>query len=251
MARNKLICGNWKMNQTVAEIKTFFDEMKVQRNKITCAAWVAPQLIHIPLVREMTSALKMEVGAQNSSHKTSGAFTGDVSPLAIKESGASFVLVGHSERRAFFKETDAILNEKMLLALKSGLKVIFCVGETLSEREGKKTEAVVRTQLDEGLKNFPLESQAQLLIAYEPVWAIGTGKNATAGQAQEMHDFIRRHLKSVHKFASESLTILYGGSLKPDNVADLLGMPDIDGGLVGGASLKASDYLQLCLAASK
>lgn len=245
--REKLICGNWKMNQSCAEIKSFFAEMTKHKGAYKAQAWVAPQFIHIPLVQELARPLGIKVGAQNSAYKDSGAFTGEVSPLSLKDMNVDFTIIGHSERRTIYKEDDKVLNEKTQLALKNNLTVIFCVGETLEEREAGKTEAVVERQTLEGLKNIPEEKRADVVIAYEPVWAIGTGKNATPEQAEEVHAFIRNKLLSRVGFNADKTLILYGGSVKPSNIAELINQKNIDGALVGGASLKANDYFQLCL----
>jgi triosephosphate isomerase len=224
----KLIVGNWKMNQKVADIQAFFAEMPA-----TIEAWVAPQALHLPLC--LSLARNIKIGAQNCAQKTSGAFTGETSAEALKDLGAHFVIIGHSERRQIFKETHGELLEKTQTALGQGLKVIFCVGETLAERESGKTMDVVKAQLN----NLP--ASPEIIVAYEPVWAIGTGKVATPEQAQEVHAFIRQQLPN-----SEKTKILYGGSVKPENVKTLMGQKDIDGALVGGASLKAKDFLALC-----
>jgi triosephosphate isomerase len=224
----KLIVGNWKMNQKVTDIKAFFAEMPS-----TLEAWFAPQALHLPLCLSLAKNIK--IGAQNCAQKTSGAFTGETSAEALKDLGAHFVIIGHSERRQIFKETHGELLEKTQTALGQGLKVIFCVGETLAERESGKTMDVVKAQL----VNLP--ASPEIIVAYEPVWAIGTGKVATPEQAQEVHAFIRQQLPNGTK-----TKILYGGSVKPDNVKTLMGQKDIDGALVGGASLKAKDFLALC-----
>ena len=249
MGRRLHMVGNWKMNQTVGEIKRFFEEFNKAQSRLSCNYWIAPQFIHIPLLQELGG--NTQIGAQNCSHQDNGAFTGDISPKSLKDMGVSFTLIGHSERRAFFGESDSILNEKVKKALANQLTAIFCVGETLAEREAERTEVVIKRQLDEGLKGMTQVDLAQIIIAYEPVWAIGTGKTATPDQAQEVHAFIREHLAKQMKFKTDDLIILYGGSVNPANVADLLAQPDIDGGLVGGASLKAPDFIALCEAASR
>ena len=242
------IVGNWKMNQTLHEISEFFVEMSKMKMELKCKAWIAPQSLHIPILKEIAFTTgSIQVGAQNCSDHESGAFTGEVSPVALADIGADFVLVGHSERRTIFHENNELLNKKVLLALKHNLKVIYCVGETLEEREAGKTFSVIETQLNTGLTNLPADKAHLLMIAYEPVWAIGTGKTASAGQAEEVHAFIRSKL--TH--SAEKSIILYGGSVKPDNIDSLLSEPNIDGALVGGASLRAQDFKQLCMAASR
>lgn len=241
------IVGNWKMNQTLHEISDFFIEMSKMKMELKCKAWIAPQALHIPILKEIAFTTgSIQIGAQNCCEFDSGAFTGEISPLALADIGAEFVIIGHSERRTIYKEDNELLNKKVLAALKHNLKVIYCVGETLAEREADQTFAVLEKQMLVGLKNIPADKAHLLLIAYEPVWAIGTGKTATAEQAEEAHAFIRGKL-AVN---SESTVILYGGSVKPDNIDSLLSKENIDGALVGGASLKASDFRQLCSSAS-
>jgi triosephosphate isomerase len=235
----KYMVGNWKMNQTKSEIETFFREVKIPAQKIY-EAWIAPQAIHVTLCQSLTKEIK--IGAQNCHEKDSGAFTGENSPRSLKDLGAHFTLVGHSERRAIYKENHALLNQKTIHALKTGLKVIFCVGETIDERNSGKTFDILKEQLDLGLKG--ITDWNNLIIAYEPVWAIGTGITASPAQAEEAHAFIKKHLQ-------RNCVVLYGGSVKPDNVEELMNCPSIDGGLVGGASLKASDFSLLCQACAK
>lgn len=246
--REKYIVGNWKMNQNLEEIKSFFIEFIKMKMDLKCHAWIAPQFIHLPILKELAFTTgNILVGAQNCSHVDNGAFTGDVSAKSLSDIGCDFVIIGHSERRAFFKESDEIINQKVLNALKNNLKVIFCVGETLEEREANKTFDVIKSQIEKGLVNLPVEKASDLLIAYEPVWAIGTGKTATAEQAEEVHAYIRTLLKNN----ADQTIILYGGSVKPDNIDSLLRKPNIDGALVGGASLKASDFKALCISGSR
>ena len=243
----KYMVGNWKMNQTKAEIEIFFKETKIPA-QTKYEAWIAPQALHVTLCQSLAKDIK--IGAQNCHEKDSGAFTGENSPQALKALGAHFVLIGHSERRAIYKEGHELLNQKTAHALKTGLKVIFCVGETLEERNGGKTFDVLKTQLDLGLKN--ITDWNNLIIAYEPVWAIGTGKTASPAQAEEVHADIRQLLSNLFKESvANSVVIQYGGSVKADNAMDLLGQPNIDGALVGGASLKADSFLAIVQAASK
>lgn len=241
------IVGNWKMNQTLQQMSDFFIEMTKMKMDLKCKAWIAPQALHIPILKEMAFTTgAIQIGAQNCCEHDAGAFTGEISPLALADIGAEFVIIGHSERRTIYKENDELLNQKTLNALKHDLKVIFCVGETLEEREGNKTLEVLERQLSIGLKNLPADKAHLILVAYEPVWAIGTGKTASAEQAEEAHAFIRSKLE--HQ--KEETIILYGGSVKPDNIDSLLSKPNIDGALVGGASLKAQDFKQLCISGS-
>ncbi len=241
------IVGNWKMNQTLQQMSDFFIDMTKMKMDLKCKAWIAPQAIHIPILKEMAFTVgAIQIGAQNCSEHDSGAFTGEISALSLADIGVEFVIIGHSERRTIFHEGDELLNKKVLNALKHDLKVIFCVGETLEEREANKTLEVLERQMKLGLQNLPADKAHLLLIAYEPVWAIGTGKTATAEQAEEAHAFLRSQL--IHQ--KEETIILYGGSVKPDNIDSLLRKPNIDGALVGGASLKAQDFKQLCISAS-
>jgi triosephosphate isomerase len=241
------IVGNWKMNQSLVDIKNFFIEMSKMKMDLKCQAWIAPQFIHLPILKELAFTTgNIKVGAQNCSEHDSGAYTGEVSAKSLADIGADFVIIGHSERRTIYKEDNLLLNKKLLNAIANNLKVIFCVGETLQEREEGKTFSVVEKQLSEGLKSFPFEKAALLLIAYEPVWAIGTGKTASKEEAEEVHAFIRAKLP----VELQQTVILYGGSVKPDNIDSLLHMPNIDGALVGGASLKAADFKMLCITGS-
>jgi triosephosphate isomerase len=241
------IVGNWKMNQTLVEISQFFIEMSKMKMELKCKAWIAPQAIHISILKEIAFTTgSIQIGAQNCSEHNSGAFTGEISPIGLADIGVEFVIVGHSERRTIYGEQNTLLNKKVLLALSHGLKVIYCVGETLEERESGQTFSIIENQLHLGLKNLPTEQAKNLMIAYEPVWAIGTGKTATAEQAEEVHAYIRSKL-TTH---AEQTIILYGGSVKPDNIDSLLAKENIDGALVGGASLKAQDFRALCSSAS-
>ncbi len=237
----KLIVGNWKMNQTQAQVKAFLEALNSAAKKQE--AWVAPQALHLSQALSLSKNVK--IGAQNCSEHDSGAYTGENSPAALKDLGASFVLVGHSERRQLFSETNQSCAGKTSKALSHGLAVIYCVGETLAERESGDTLAVVKKQLREGLENVAWSGD-QLIVAYEPVWAIGTGKVASPAQAQEVHAAIRSELSEMYGEAGKKVRLLYGGSVKPDNVQELMGQKDIDGALVGGASLKANDFLALC-----
>lgn len=246
--RKHLICGNWKMNQSVAEVEIFFQMLPKEITQYKGEAWVAPQFIHLPLAQKWAKEMggKVKIGAQNCAATDLGAFTGEVAASSLKDLGVHFVIIGHSERRAIFGETDQTINTKVKRALEHGLYVILCVGETLAEREANKTFDVVKTQTLQGLKDLKATDYKNLAIAYEPVWAIGTGKVATPEQAQEVHAFIRNTLKESSCPNSQELQILYGGSVKPDNVEGLLKCADIDGALVGGASLKADSFYGLC-----
>lgn len=235
----KLIVGNWKMNQTLTQVGNFFETLKVA-GATKHEAWIAPQTLHIDLALRHAPD-EVQIGAQNVSSEDSGAFTGENSPFALKEMGATFVIIGHSERRQIFGEASDQLVKKVRKSLTHGLHVIYCVGETLQERESDQTFNVIEEQLRVGLKDLGEYNPSQLIVAYEPVWAIGTGKVATPSQAQEVHAAIRKQV-------GPGTRILYGGSVKPDNVSELLKQKDIDGALVGGASLKPTDFLALCQA---
>lgn len=242
--RKTHIVGNWKMNQSLEEIETFFKQLG-DLSDVTCEAWIAPQGMHLPILLEKKLG-NFAVGAQNCCEQDSGAFTGELSPKSLKDLGAHFVILGHSERRAIYKEQDELLNKKLHKALENDLVAIFCVGETLTEREDGKVEDVLKVQLNLGLKGLADNHIGKVIIAYEPVWAIGTGKVATPEQAQEVHAFIRKELEAISGFDAASTPILYGGSVKPANVEGLLSNEDIDGALVGGASLKGESFKELC-----
>lgn len=205
---------------------------------------IAPPFTHLSKVRELIDQVKL--GAQDCSSEASGAFTGEVSPEMLVSAGAEYVILGHSERRSYFKEDNELLNKKVKLALSKGLKPIYCCGEVLEERESGKLFDVVKAQLEVGLKGLSDREIGQVVIAYEPVWAIGTGVVATPAQAQEMHKFIRDLLAELFSFqVAENMSILYGGSCKPSNAEELFANPDVDGGLIGGASLVAEDFISI------
>ena len=248
MARKLLMVGNWKMNQNLSEIKEFISTVKASSDKLCQHAWIAPQLIHIGTCLAEAAGSSLKIGAQNCSDKNNGALTGETSPAALIELGANFTLVGHSERRALFGESDELLASKVKAALASGLEVILCVGETLAEREADQTLDIVSTQVKAALAGIPEAQKNKIIIAYEPVWAIGTGKVAGPEQAQEVHAAIRQLLPQLG-FKADSVSILYGGSVKPDNAGDILSAKNVNGALVGGASLKANDFFSIIVAA--
>jgi triosephosphate isomerase (TIM) len=242
----KLLVANWKMNKNAHEVKDFFFYFNKgysgQRE-----AWVAPQALHLIQAQQLGFRKGVKVGAQDCSAELEGARTGELSARALLDARMSFVILGHSERRQFHGERSQDLNRKVRTVLKEGLTAIYCVGETLKEREAGETLSVVGDQLNQGLADLGSCADAQnLIIAYEPVWAIGTGKTASPKEAQEVHAFIREQLERKFPDCGQKVRILYGGSVKPDNVEELLSQPDIDGGLVGGASLKPKDFLALC-----
>lgn len=246
MSRRPLMVGNWKMHKTVAEsldlVKKLKEALPVlsDRDVLICPPFTA-----LWAVREVLEGTPIFLGAQNMSENLSGAFTGEVSPLMLQDTGCSYVILGHSERRHYYGETDVLVNRKIRRALEQGLTPILCLGEGLEEREAGKTFEVLARQRKESLANFSAAELQKTVIAYEPVWAIGTGKTATPDQAQEVHAFLRRELERSSGSVAMEVRILYGGSVKPENIDALMAQPDIDGGLVGGASLKAEDFVRL------
>ncbi|HMV43846.1 MAG TPA: triose-phosphate isomerase [Leptospiraceae bacterium] len=246
--RKKIMSGNWKMNLNLAQATELATGIKkgLESKKTSLDLLVFPSSIHLEKVSEILKGTSVKVGAQNIYPSGLAAFTGEISTDQLKDLGISHALVGHSERRQFLGETDSFLNQKILFLLKAGFTPVFCIGETLQEREANKTFDVVKRQVVEGLKSVSASDMKNIIIAYEPVWAIGTGKVATPEQAEEVHAFIRKELAALYDTTvSDSVSILYGGSVKPDNVKALLEKPNIDGGLVGGASQKWDSYLAL------
>jgi triosephosphate isomerase len=245
--RKYLIAGNWKMNRTASDGADLVKEIDLALGKQPdVGVVVCPPFTALESCARALENSSIALGAQNMHPKLEGAFTGEVSPAMLRSLFCTFVILGHSERREYFKESDAFINEKVLAALDSSLKPILCVGETLEEREAEKTFDVIKKQLEGGLKGVGNEAADHVVIAYEPVWAIGTGKTATPEMAQEVHAFIRGELaRLLGKSESNRIRILYGGSMKPENASDLLDQPDIDGGLIGGASLKAKSFVDL------
>jgi triosephosphate isomerase len=240
------MAGNWKMQKTIPETVDFLKKLAPQVEGLSDREiLICPPFTSLFSAVQAAKGSPIAIGAQNLNENLQGAFTGEISAGMIKDVGASFVLIGHSERRQYYGETDVLVNKKAKLALEQGLTPVVCVGETLAEREGGNTFSVVERQVLEGLKGFSAAQAPALVIAYEPVWAIGTGKTATPDQAQEVHAFIRKKLGSLFGGEASRMRILYGGSVKPDNVDSLMSQADIDGGLVGGASLKAEDFLRI------
>ena len=250
--RKKLIAGNWKMNKTSAEAAALVRELAAaagQRTDVEIV--VCPPFTALESVGKMLDGSTIRLGAQNLHPEKSGAFTGEISADMLRALFVSHVILGHSERRTLFGENDAYINLKVLAALKNQLRPVFCVGETLAEREAGATLKVVQTQLEAGLAGVGKEQAAEVVVAYEPVWAIGTGRVATTGQAQEVHAFIRSLLTKLYtEPVAQKIRILYGGSMKPANAPELLAQTDIDGGLIGGASLEARSFLELVTAAA-
>jgi len=249
--RKKLIAGNWKMNKSNGEAVSLVREIVAAAGKVTdVEIVVAPPFTSLDAAGKALEGSNIKLGAQNMHPEASGAFTGEVSAPMLRGLFATHVILGHSERRAYFHETDAFINQKVLAALKNQLKPILCVGETLAEREAGTTLKVVQTQLEAGLEGVSKDQAPTVVIAYEPVWAIGTGKVATTDQAQEVHAFIRGLLVKLFGDAVASkVRILYGGSMKPANAPELLAQKDIDGGLIGGAALEARSFVELIKAA--
>ncbi len=247
MARIPVIAGNWKMNKTVVEAVELVRELKNLIAKVEgVEVIVAPPFTALHAVDEESKGSLIRLAAQNLYWEEKGAFTGEVSPSMIREAGCEFAIIGHSERRQLFGETDESVNRRIRAALGQGLKPIFCIGETLKEREGEKTFSVIETQVKGGLKDLGEKEVLAITIAYEPVWAIGTGKTATPQQAQEVHRFIRETIgKRYSKDTAEKIRIQYGGSVTPENIKGLMDQPDIDGALVGGASLKADSFARI------
>jgi triosephosphate isomerase len=246
--RKKIIAGNWKMNKDIPATEVFINELKskLQNEKINADVIVCPPFTSLETAGNLLKNSFIKLGAQNMYFEDEGAFTGEISASMLKSAGCEFVILGHSERRTIFKENNELINKKIKKALQNGLKPVFCIGETLQEREKDITEAVVKTQILEGLKGITSEDLKNIIIAYEPVWAIGTGRNATPQQAEEVHLYIRNLISILYsKESSENLTIQYGGSVKPDNAKDLLTQPDIDGALVGGACLKSDSFISI------
>ena len=243
--RKKIVAGNWKMNKNLQEGIALATELNdiLKADKPNCDVVICTPFIHLASVAGIIDQSVIGLGAENCADKASGAYTGEVSAEMVKSTGAGYVILGHSERRAYYGETAEILKEKINLALANGLKVIFCIGEVLEERESGKPNEVVEAQLAGSLFDLTAEQFANIILAYEPVWAIGTGKTATAEQAEEMHAFIRGVIAG--KFGAEAaknVSILYGGSCKPSNAKEIFSKENVDGGLIGGAALKAADF---------
>jgi triosephosphate isomerase len=245
--RQPLICGNWKMFKTVQESVFHVKELRaLVKDVVGVEIVVAPPFTALHAAAEAARNSNIAVSAQNMHWEREGAFTGEVSAAMVREAGAEFVIIGHSERRALFGETDAAVNKKTHAALAAGLTPIVCIGETLDQRDRNETLAVLDRQIKDGLDGITGAHLAGMVVAYEPVWAIGTGRTATPQQAGEAHAHIRQRLKQWFGLeAAESCHLLYGGSVKPDNIAKLMGASDVDGALVGGASLDLNAFLQI------
>lgn len=249
--RQPLVAGNWKMNGSSDSVTALLAGIKAGIDSVTTAEMaVCPPYVYIPQVATTLAGTPVRYGAQDVSDQESGAYTGEVSPGMLMDMGCTYAIVGHSERRSIYGESDEFTASKFAAARKAGLVPILCVGELLAEREQGITQQVVERQLDAVIKLEGIAAIGSSVIAYEPVWAIGTGKTATPDQAQEVHAFIRSKLAGLDTAVAEGVRILYGGSMNPGNAADLLAMADIDGGLIGGASLKPDDFLAIGQAAN-
>lgn len=248
--RRKLVVGNWKMYGRLASNKALLEGVVAGVRELKGADYaVCVPYPYLAQTQSMLQGSNVAWGAQNLNQHEEGAYTGAVAPGMLVDFGCRYVIIGHSERRGLFQETNASASAKFDAALRAGLTPIFCVGETLAEREAGVTEQVVATQLDAVLNSAGAQGLAKAVVAYEPVWAIGTGKTASPDQAQAVHAFIRQRVAQQDSHVAQALCILYGGSVKADNASELFAMPDIDGGLIGGASLLANDFVAICRAA--
>ena len=241
--RKKIVAGNWKMNKNLQEGVALAKELTEVVKNPNCGVIICTPFIHLASVAEIVKGSAIELGAENCADKASGAFTGEVSAEMVKSTGAQYVILGHSERREYYHETAEILKEKVDLALANGLKILFCCGETLEERQAEKQNEVVKAELEGSVFHLDAEAWKNIVIAYEPIWAIGTGMTATSDQAEEMLAYIRSIVAEKYgQEAAEDTSILYGGSCKASNAPELFSKPNIDGGLIGGASLKCADF---------
>ncbi|MCG8182654.1 triose-phosphate isomerase [Tenacibaculum piscium] len=247
--RKKIVAGNWKMNNNLDQTKTLIKELKKQADKQisdTTRVIIAPSFVNLNTAVKKTKKSNIEVAAQNMHQAENGAFTGEISADMLTNLGLKLVILGHSERREYFGETDAILAQKVTTALQNNLEVIFCFGEVLEDRKLENHFEIVENQLKNGLFHLKKEDFKNIILAYEPVWAIGTGETASAGQAQEIHHFVRKIIAEKYgNEIAENISILYGGSVKPENAKEIFSKQDVDGGLIGGAALNAKDFLAI------
>ncbi len=244
--RKKIVAGNWKMNNSNSDTNELLNKLIEYRFPSEIRVIVCPSFTQLGLVNEKLQNINIDVASQNMHFADHGAFTGEISAKMIKSSGISTTILGHSERRSIFNETDEILIKKVETAIKENMQVIFCVGEELSDRKSKNHFKFVQSQLEKSIFLLPKESWVKIIIAYEPVWAIGTGETASPDQAQEMHLFIRKLISEKYDgVLADSISILYGGSVKPNNAVEIFAKPDVDGGLIGGASLDAKDFAKI------
>ncbi len=248
--RQVMVAGNWKMNGSSDSVKELMAGINAGMGSVTKAeVVVCPPAVYIARVSDAADGTAIKVGSQNICDQDKGAFTGELSGEMLKDVGCEYAIIGHSERRALYAETDELVAKRFAAARRNGIKPLFCIGETLAEREAGVTNDVCARQIDAVIALEGVAALADGVIAYEPVWAIGTGKVATPEQAQEVHAFIRAKIANLSADVAQGLRILYGGSMNSGNAAELIGQPDIDGGLIGGASLKAEDFLAICMAA--
>jgi|TARA_B110000879_G_scaffold94900_1_gene129738 triosephosphate isomerase len=248
--RRKLVIGNWKMHGSNSQVQDLLGSLKIGLDDAdNVEVGVCPTTLHLASASETLVGSQIKLGAQNANAQTSGAFTGEVAAAMLLEYGVSYCLVGHSERRGMFLEGDAQVAEKFAAVQKAGLTPVLCVGESLAQREQESTEQVILAQVDAVLDKVGVQAFANAVLAYEPIWAIGTGKTATPSQAQAVHELIRQHVAARDVSVAKNLRIIYGGSVKSSNAADLFGQADIDGGLVGGASLSAEEFIVICKSA--
>ena len=244
--RKPIIAGNWKMHKTIAEAVEFVNEIKGKVNNTDVEAVICAPFTLLKDLKEATKGTPIKIGAQNMHYADNGAFTGEISAPMLKELDIDYVVLGHSERRQYFNETNETVNKKVLKALEAGIDPILCIGETLEEREADKTKDVCKVQTEKALENVTAEDMKKVVIAYEPIWAIGTGKTATAEQANDVIAYVREVVKGLYgEEISEEVRIQYGGSVKPNNVSEIMNQTDIDGALVGGASLQPADFTEL------
>jgi len=243
--RKPIIAGNWKMHKTIAEALEFVNDVKDKVSNNEVEAVICAPFTLLKDLKEATKGTNIKIGAQNMHFEEMGAFTGEISPLMLKELDMDYVVIGHSERRQYFNETNETVNKKVLKALDVEINPILCVGETLEEREAGNTKNVCKVQVEKALENVSKEDLAKIVIAYEPVWAIGTGKTATSEDANDVIAYIREVVANLYGELANEIRIQYGGSVKPSNVAEIMNQSDIDGALVGGASLQANDYVEL------
>jgi triosephosphate isomerase len=247
--RRPLVAGNWKMHGSRAENAALLESLLARVDSVAAEVLVCPPFVYLSEIARHLAGSKIAVGGQSLCAEPIGAFTGEVSAAMLQDIGCKYVLVGHSERRTLFHEDNGLVARKFVAAQSRGLVPVLCVGESLAERQSDQTFAVIRAQLDAVLAAAGIDAFAHAVVAYEPVWAIGTGLTATPEQAQAVHAFIRGHLAEKNAAVAAGLRILYGGSVKGSNASELFAMADVDGGLVGGASLKADEFLQICAAA--
>lgn len=244
--RKNIVAGNWKMHKTQKETVALLQEIIAKKTNTSAEIIVAPTFVNLSKAVEITNGNEITVAAQNMHQAEGGAFTGEIAAGMLTDIGVNTVILGHSERRAYFHESDALLANKVDTALKHEMRVIFCFGEELKDRQINNHFTIVENQLRDGLFHLEKKDWTNIVLAYEPVWAIGTGETASPEQAQEMHKFIRTLVEKVYGFdIADNLTILYGGSVKPDNAKEIFSKPDVDGGLIGGAALKADDFLAI------